>query len=306
MTAPAARRPLGARIASLWLPALFAGGALATLLSLGFWQLERLSWKEALIGQIAARAHGPAGEIVPEAAWPGWRAADDEFRRVQVRGTFLSDLTVPVIGLAEQRPGQAVQGVYLFTPLRRPDGSIVVVNRGFVPTEKRNETGTAAPAGDVQITGLVRAPEDRTLFVPENDPARDRWFVRSLGDMVRAKGLTRVAPFYIDADAGAEPSGWPRGGQTPLKLRNNHLGYALTWFGLALTLVGVFGAFVWRRLQDADAASAGELEPQDAGHDQADAGEPPSCGGITEQHHAADRRPDRADAGPDRIGGPER
>lgn len=278
----AARAP--GRLASLAAPALATLVALGILLSLGFWQLDRLRWKEALIAQIASRAHGAPGEIVPESAWPAWRAADDEFRKVELSGTFQAELAVPILGLAEPRPGQAAQGVYLFTPLRREDGSVVIVNRGFVPTERRSEVGPV-PGGPTRIVGLVRAPETRPLFVPENDAARDRWFVRDVGDIARAKGLDRVAPFYVDTDATPQPGGWPRGGQTPLTLRNNHLGYAATWFGLAATLVGVFAALAWTRLRGWVPGSTGELQADDAGHDQRDAEDPGRRGRVAEQRH---------------------
>ena len=88
----------------------------------------------------------------------------------------------------------------------------------------------------------MRAPERRGWFVPPNDAGRDDWFVRDLGDIAQARGLERIAPFYVDADSTPNPGGWPRGGQTRLALTNDHLQYALTWFGLALTLLGVGGA----------------------------------------------------------------
>ncbi len=230
-------------------PAVATALALAILLSLGFWQLERKAWKDDLVAQIAARAYeDPPGKPVPEASWPNWRPTADEFRRVRVEGTFRPDKTVPVHGLAELRRGQAVQGFYLFVPLERGDGSTVVVNRGFVPTELREPTmaALAGTSGRSSVVGLVRAPEGRGWFVPENAPQRGEWFVRSLEDIAAARRLDRVAPFYLDADAALNPEGWPKGGQTQLTLRNNHMGYALTWFGLAATLVGVFTAFALR------------------------------------------------------------
>jgi surfeit locus 1 family protein len=232
--------------------------ALAILLALGIWQLERKAWKEGLLAQIEARAYGPPGSIAPERDWPTWNGAADEFRRVRLSGTYLNEAAVPVHGLAEIR-GSAAPGVYIFTPLRLDDGSIVVVNRGFVPTDLRDPTRRPIGIvdGPVSVTGLVRAPETRGSFVPANDPGRNEWFVRNLADMVQARGLARVAPFYIDADATPNPGGWPLGGQTRLTLPNDHLQYALTWFGLALTLLGVFAAFAWRRLSGREAENAG-------------------------------------------------
>ncbi|MGA0597923.1 SURF1 family protein [Enterovirga sp. CN4-39] len=255
-------------------PAIATAIALAILVTLGYWQLERKAWKEDLLAAINSRAFGAAVAAPAERDWPSWSPAQDEFRRVRLTGTFLHDREIQLHGLAEERRGQPLQGFYVFTPLQRPDGSIVMVNRGFVPTalRKPESRAEAQPAGEVSVTGLLRNPEQRGWFVPANNPQRDQWFVRSIGEMAQARGLGRVAPFYVDADNTPNPGGWPRGGQTRINLPNDHLHYALTWFGLALTLIGVFVAFAWRRLHPAP--SRDELQPQDARHDQADAEEP--------------------------------
>lgn len=231
-------------------PGLATLAALAILIALGVWQLERKAWKDDLTRMIAARAFGEPGDIVPEASWPAWRADVDEFRRVRLTGRFLHRFEAPVHGLMPAQRG-AVQGYYLFTPLQLPNGAIVVINRGFVPLEL-GDPATRAPGqvpGEATVRGLVRAPERRGWFVPENSPAQNRWFVRDLAAMARAHGLERVAPFYIDADGAENPGGWPKGGQTRLTLPNNHLQYALTWFGIAATLIGVFTAWTARRLR---------------------------------------------------------
>ncbi|MEA3041647.1 MAG: surfeit locus 1 family protein, partial [Sphingomonadales bacterium] len=147
----------------------------------------------------------------------------------------------------------ALQGFYVFTPLRLRSGATVLVNSGFVPGDLRDPTRRAdsQPVGDVTVTGLVRGPETRGWFMPENQPADDRWFVRDIAEMARARGLDRVAPFWIDLDPVLNATGWPRPGQTRLAIPNNHLGYALTWFGIALALLGVFGAWSWKRGQAA-------------------------------------------------------
>jgi surfeit locus 1 family protein len=120
-----------------------------------------------------------------------------------------------------------------------------------VPTDLRDPARRpeSQPQGEVTITGLVRAPEVRNSFTPDDDPARNQWFARDPQAIAAAHGLERVAPFLIDADASPNPGGWPRGGQTPLTLPNNHLQYAVTWFGIALTLIGVFAAFAWKRIK---------------------------------------------------------
>ena len=210
-----------------------------------------MAWKEGLIAQIEARARGEAGTIMPEESWSAWQADNDQFRRVSVTGRFLHEHEAPVHGLAPAERGAPAQGFYLFTPLRLASGAIVMVNRGFVPTELRDPARRpdSQPAGEVTVNGLVRAPEERTWFTPDDVPGQNRWFTRDPAAIASARNLDRVAPFYIEADATPNPGGWPRGGQNRLNLPNNHLQYALTWYGIALTLIGVFGAFAWRRLK---------------------------------------------------------
>ncbi|KLK91216.1 surfeit 1 [Microvirga vignae] len=237
---------------SLLLPLLATLIALAILIGLGTWQLQRRAWKESLIEQIETRAYGEPSPIVPETEWATWRADQDEFRKVRVTGTFLHDLEAPVYGLAPgARQGAPVQGYSILTPLRLTTGAIVIVNRGFVPADLKDPATRpqGQPQDDVTLTGLVRAPEARNAFTPKDEPQKNLWFARDPHAIADARKLERVAPFLIDADTTPNPGGWPRGGQTQLTLPNNHLQYALTWYGIALTLVGVFGVFVWKRIK---------------------------------------------------------
>jgi surfeit locus 1 family protein len=125
----------------------------------------------------------------------------------------------------------------------------VLVTRGFVPEDKRDPSTRAAGqiAGEVTITGLMRAPEPRNAFTPADDPARGAWFTRDTGLIAAHLQLERAAPFSVDADATPNPGGWPRGGATVIAIKNDHLSYALTWYGLAATLVAVLALVMWRR-----------------------------------------------------------
>ncbi|WP_188915628.1 SURF1 family protein [Salinarimonas ramus] len=234
-----------------WRALIMAGIAtlvsLAILVGLGTWQLQRLAWKEGLIAQIEARAYGEPGEILPESAWGTFSRDDQEYRRVVVSGEYLLDEEIAVHGLLPgETRGQPLQGYYLLTPLRLETGAIVVVNRGFVPTPLLEEA--AEPEGAVTVEGLVRASEEQPPFVPDNDPAAGQWFTRDLDAIAQARGLERVAPFYVDAvrDEAAPADAWPRGGATVLEPPNNHLQYAFTWFGLAAVLAVVFTVFSWK------------------------------------------------------------
>ena len=103
--------------------------------------------------------------------------------------------------------------------------------------------------GTVTVTGLMREPEARNIFTPADDAAHNMWFTRDPAAIARVEGLDRAAPFTVDADVSAVPGGLPQGGETVLDIPNNHLSYALTWFGLALGLAGVFAVFAARRLR---------------------------------------------------------
>jgi len=126
--------------------------------------------------------------------------------------------------------------------LQLTTGAIVFINRGFVPNNKLVEA--QRPTGEVTITGILRAPETRGLFVPENKPANDQWFTRDIAEMASHRHIERFAPFYVEADSlaqtGSTPTLWPKGSVTrEVTLKNNHLQYALTWFGLALVLAAM-------------------------------------------------------------------
>ena len=251
MSAAAPAEPRGWR--SLVAPGLASLVVLAILVGLGTWQVRRLFWKQELIQQIHERALARPLTPPPESRWPAWSAAEDEFTRTEATGTFRHDRETLVHGLASgARPGTPLQGFYVVTPLVLDTGGTVLVNRGFVPTELADPARRAPGqvAGETAVVGLLRASEVRGAFVPASDPARGEWFVRDIPAIAAARGLTRVAPFLVEADATRpNPGGWPRGGQLLRPdLPNNHLGYAFTWYGLALCLAGVFAVFARRRL----------------------------------------------------------
>ena len=227
----------------LW-PTLFTVAALAMLIGLGTWQLNRKTWKDGLQREIDQRAQQAPRSMSDGAAL----AKLEPYTRVRVRGTLRHDgerhLYAP-----DPRLGS---GVLVFTPLVLGDGSTLMVNRGFVPDALRDPSKRTAGllGGEVEVTGLVRAPEVQAAFVPPNDPQRNQWYWRDIATM--AGNAPRVLPIYLDAGAEpANPGGWPKGGGTLLQLPNKHLEYMVTWYGIALTLVGVYAAFARGRLKAA-------------------------------------------------------
>ena len=234
-------------------PAVATVVCFALLCGLGVWQLQRLAWKEALIAEVETRASADPVDAPPESEWPRLDPADYEYKRVRLAGVFDGSRQVMVFrALSEPRGRYGGPGYLVMTPLKLAGGATVLIDRGFVPEAQKGAAGGGLGGGETTVVGLMRASEGRNLFTPSDDPASGQWFTRDVGTIARAEGLTRVAPFFIDADAGPDPSVLPEGGETILAFPNNHLSYALTWFGMAAALVGVFGAFATSRLREAE------------------------------------------------------
>ncbi len=226
--------------------------ALAVMLGLGVWQVQRLNWKNDLIAKIEARTHGAPAPLPPQNEWRELRAEAYDYTRVSVIGRFEHEREILIFrGTADGKASGAGPGYQVLTPLRLADGSHVVINRGFVPLASKDPNTRKAGliVDEVKITGLMRAPEARNAFTPPDNPAKNEWFTRDPAKIAAHFGLEKAAPFAIDADATPVPGGLPVGGSTVLSIPNNHLSYAVTWFGLALTLLGVFGVFAARRLK---------------------------------------------------------
>lgn len=193
--------------------------------ALGVWQLERRAWKLDLIARVDARLAAAPVAPPPRSAWPGVNARDDAYRKVRVRGVLLTDRETRVKAVTALGDGW-----WVMTPLRTDDG-VILVNRGFEPSEHRPRA-PGAPAS-ATVTGLMRMSEPQGAFLRANDPASGRWYSRDVAAIAQARGLSPVAPFFIDADATPNPGGYPRGGLTVVAFRNAHLVYAITWFALA-------------------------------------------------------------------------
>lgn len=226
------------------LAVLAVAGALLFILflALGTWQLERRSWKLQLIDRVEGRVHAPPADAPAPAQWPRVSAADDEYRHVRLTGRFLHERETLV-----QASTVLGAGHWVLTPLQTAQGSVVVVNRGFVPPQRRERAKrtNGEAAGEVSIIGLLRMTEPGGGFLRRNDPAADRWFSRDVQAIAAARGLAEVAPFFVDEDApapqpanaAAEPR-WPAAGLTVIAFPNNHLVYAITWYALALMVAG--------------------------------------------------------------------
>ncbi|MCW2240277.1 SURF1 family protein [Azospirillum canadense] len=226
----------------LLLIGLLTLAGVAGLTALGVWQLERRVWKLALIDRVEERVHAAPVPAPGTAAWAAVSAESDEYRRVQAKGTFQNDRETLV-----QAVTNLGGGFWVLTPFHTTDGFTVLVNRGFVPPDKRDPASRAGGHTDGQttVTGLLRMTEPKGGFLRSNDPAGDRWYSRDVAAIAAARSLSDVAPYFIDADGTPNPGGFPVGGLTVVSFPNNHLQYALTWFALAIMVAGA-GVFVLR------------------------------------------------------------
>ncbi|MDO6584864.1 SURF1 family protein [Salipiger sp. 1_MG-2023] len=220
---------------------LLAAVLLACFAALGTWQVHRLAWKLDLIERVDARIHA---DPVPAPAFDAPVARDaDEYRRVSVTGSYLNDDEVLVYTPSDFGPAY-----WVLTPLQRADGSIVMINRGIVPQHNGDIADFDHIDGETTVTGLLRISEaDGWLFSRESNPDEQLWYRRDIGSITQAKGFERAAPYFIDEELTA--NSWPRGGQTVVSFRNSHLSYAITWYALALMVIGGYGMLLWHEIR---------------------------------------------------------
>ncbi|MEM1376764.1 MAG: SURF1 family protein [Pseudomonadota bacterium] len=245
-----------------WLVIALAIPALLVLLALGTWQVQRLAWKEGLIATVEARMNTaplPALEAVHSEDTVGGL----DYRPVSISGTYK-----PGEVFFEFTTYNGVSGWNLFHLLEPPPNEqrrarYTIVNRGFIAYDMREQWEDVAslPEGEVELTGLLRMGlvEKPGFALPDNDEAQRTFYWRSMQGMARAAGVDagQVTDWYIDEGMPGEGQlgEWPVRGTTIVQFSNNHLQYAVTWYGLALTLVGVVGFFVAGRLRDGDDAA---------------------------------------------------
>ncbi len=231
-------RSQGARIAlTAGLVLLLVAGC-----GLGVWQVQRMGWKHDLIAAVESRANAMPVAAPGPSQWPSITAERDAYRHVYLTGRFRHDRETLVQAVTE-RGG----GFWVMTPLDT-GAFTVLVNRGFVPADARDPASRAEGniAGLTTVRGLLRVSEPGGGFLRANNPAGDRWYSRDVGAIANARGLTRPAPYFIDADATANAGGLPIGGLTVVRFSDNHLVYSLTWFGLALGCAFAIG-LVWKQ-----------------------------------------------------------
>jgi surfeit locus 1 family protein len=245
---PAERR---AAEGGVLVPSLATLVALAVLIGLGSWQLQRKDWKEALLTSLAQRLSAPPVALSSSRQW-AQLGPDDEFLRVTLTATFENDKEGLVFTSgSSMREDDGGPGYWVFTPARLAEGGVVMIDRGLVPEGRQNAAtrSDGQIAGPVALVGVLRFPELPGLFTPAADPAHNIWFSRDSGAIAAAKGID-AAPFYVELESPAPPGGLPHVARLVPNLPNNHLQYAVTWFGLAAVFAGAYVAWLfgsWRK-----------------------------------------------------------
>jgi len=230
-------------------PTIFAIVGVAILVGLGIWQLDRKVWKENLIANLNTRLAQKPGDLPPREQWGDLKQQREEFARVGFPAEFLAGQQALVYSAGSAfRPDVKGPGYWVFAPARLAGGSLVIVDRGFVPLD-RKEAAAKAPAGSLDIVGIVRWPETRGLFTPADDVKENVWYLRDIKAMAAAHHWNNVAPFYVEMESPVPPGGLPKPGRLVVNLPDNHLQYAITWFGLALGLFAVYVVFIVRRVR---------------------------------------------------------
>lgn len=224
-------------------PTLMVLAMLPVLIGLGIWQLQRLDWKTALLAhiedQIAAAPVAMPAAIDDPAEW--------EYRRVSVRGRFVAGRALVLLNRTyEGRAGGHLIAAFERTDAGADGGSpTLLIDRGWIPDTTAVATAWAVPEGEVTVDGVLRAPPPQGWMQPDNDPVAHQWYWVDLAAMADALDVAPAPTMLLEA--GVEGTAPPIGGQTQLNIPNDHLQYALTWFGLAAVLVVIYLVYHLRR-----------------------------------------------------------
>ncbi len=249
--------------AKLLIPTLLSLIGLTILITLGTWQLNRKSWKDSI--QATLKTRGTSTPIAANAIWPGLPCHDlkdtglanpCEYQPVVLRGTYDHARERHIFTAAPSVQGLGSgRGYWVFTPLKLDGTSkTVFINRGFIPETKKDPSTRIAgqPNQPVEVIGLYRSAQERATFDGENDPARNIWYVRNPQELWPASSDASTVNemwSYIDQTAPQPAGGLPLPLAAKIELSNRHMEYALTWYGLAATLLGVFATFAYGRLK---------------------------------------------------------
>lgn len=217
----------------LW-PTLVTVPMVICLLLLGNWQLDRLTWKLSLIENLETRS-----SMIPAALPQDITNTDDfEYLSVSLTGSFDNDKEMTLYSIGPN----GEPGYDLFTPFITTSGTIIIINRGWVPERLKliEARPNSLKSEQTTVTGLLRKPWEKLWYGPENEADNNNWYYGDIDAMADAQNLQNIFPMFLYAAENAAGNDYPIAGRTEFNIVNNHLDYALTWFGLAIVLVGIY------------------------------------------------------------------
>jgi surfeit locus 1 family protein len=225
------------------IPTFITIAGLILLLSLGTWQMKRLEWKNSHIQQINEKAKMPA-VFLPEQIND---LQENKYRRVKVVGKFDHDKEVHLF--VGSRSPRGRPGYQILTPLKRQNGSYILIDRGWVEADikARENRPETLIEGEVEIEGLIHLGETPGRFTPENDITKNLWFWIDIEAIEKYAGIN-LQKFYVRALKKDKKDVYPIASQEFIKIRNDHLQYAITWYSLAFILLVIY--FIYHRKQD--------------------------------------------------------
>ena len=217
----------------LW-PTLMTLPAVLGALALGTWQVQRLEWKTALIAERQARRDAPPLPGLPAAFDP----ARHEFRKVRIAGRFLHEKELYLAA----RSLRGNPGYQVVTPFALAEGGAVLVNRGWIPLERKSPDSRKQGQieGATSVEGYLRVPAGQGWFVPDNEPAKNFWFYVDISAMARVAGLGDAKPYLLETGPAENPGGYPVGGVTRFDAPNDHLQYAIIWYAMAVIGIVIY------------------------------------------------------------------
>jgi surfeit locus 1 family protein len=213
------------------IPLIFVTGAFIMFCALGTWQLERLQWKLGQIRAVDEAQVAPVLTALPE------DISSLTYHHVKLTGEFIYDKTIHLIALQQ---GMQV-GYAMVTPfVLKKDGRIILVNRGFSPPGKASE-----PKGTQTVEGILRPTRTHRYFAPENNMQKNVWSYEDL-DLIEKELGKRPLPLVVEVTGEQKTGVFPIPYDGKVVFRNDHLGYAIQWFALAIVSV-VMGFFYLRK-----------------------------------------------------------
>lgn len=212
-------------------PLIFGLGGFAILTSLGVWQLQRLAWKEGILADIEER-------IAAEPVELPWQldAARDRYLPVRIAGRTLGTEADVLISLPTRGPGFRVISAF-----QTDEGRLVLIDEGYVPEAEKE---SARPGVEMTVAGNLHWPDETDSFTPDPDTGKNIWYARDVDRLARHLGTEPVLIVVRSIEGSPE-----RAMALPVdapNIPNNHLGYALQWFGLAAVWVGMTLFLLWR------------------------------------------------------------